>query len=436
MSEGEGSRRQLVVVFLDVPASVPTADYLVSRGFPVLGITCQRWDRRSSAPPRRSFPVLSVLDSMFEDQDSLAAEVRASLYPSVHERGVGAVVAFAEQSVEAAASLREAFAVQGIKPLDARRMRDKYIMRCHARDAGIACPDFNLGSQVLGNLTAGAAPLAATTSGSPVTPPEADLLLKPRRGWGCQMIQTFPRGVGLEKWLRDICSAERDQFLVERFICGTLFHVAVIVSGRQRVLWQIARHIRPLLDVSRRPHPHFALLRVRQDDPCYRRLLDFTDACLDAFAPEEGFLEIEIIGSEQTGELYLCEIAGRPATCGVESLYSDTASPDLFRLFAQVVEARLAGGAPPRQVPEPDCHVGLLVRNGEAGMEVTATHLDWGPVTALVCRTEHFYSPGEVMRAGGLADNLARLWVRAPDAAQCERELTTRLRRLYHAEVL
>jgi biotin carboxylase len=252
------------------------------------------------------------------------------------------VVGLDEFDVIAAALTREHLQLGGMTSSYLRRFRDKLTMRNVAASHGIACPEFigAFNQEKIGEFLA-------------TTP--APWIVKPRHevsAFGIRKCETAD-----EVWtvLTDLDNRNnwRDhpsQFLIERFIEGSVYHVDSVVAGGKVVACGVSRYATTPFRIS-----HYGGVFASSIVP-YRakerkELEVLNKALLLGFEYRHGVSHAEFLKSETDGQLYLLEVACRVGGAYIANVLEYAAGFNLWREWAKLETA-----TPDRPYSAPKLH--------------------------------------------------------------------------------
>jgi biotin carboxylase len=248
----------------------------------------------------------SVVGVTLSDEQSLQEAVEFQYRAG--GRPAAGIVAISESLLLPAARLREEFALPGPTVADTLRFRDKIIMKERLSGNGIRVPEFAQFS---------------VAAAHQLLRRHARLIVKPRLGAGsigvsalCDYNDVVEFADANEGWL--------DEFEVEEFIDGPLYHVDSVVE-RGRVVAATAgqsvdsttsfKDLRPYRDIG------------LGEGATLRSLLEFNQAVLAGFPDFTGVTHHEIFLSG--GEPVFCEIAARAGGGGVVAGFRSRTDVDL-----------------------------------------------------------------------------------------------------------
>ena len=237
------------------------------------------------------------------------------------------VVGIDEFDVITAALAREHLQLPGMTSSYLRRFRDKLTMRNLAAKAGIPCPEF------IGAFN-------AEQIGKFLNDVPAPWVVKPRHevsAFGIRKCETAD-----EVWnvLNDLDNRHnwRDhpsQFLIERFIEGSVFHVDSVVEKGKVLACGVSQYGTTPFNVS-----HYggvftsSTMSYRSNER--KQLETLNRALLMAFEYERGVSHAEFLQSAETGEFYLLEVACRVGGAYIANVLEHACNFNLWREWAKL----------------------------------------------------------------------------------------------------
>lgn len=240
------------------------------------------------------------------------------------------LVGLDEFDVITAALAREHLQIDGMSSSYVRRFRDKLTMRNIASKAGIACPEF-----------IGAFNQDEINRFLELVP--APWIVKPRHevsAFGIRKCETSQQvwDVLTELDNRNTWRDHPSQFLVERFIEGSVFHVDSVVSGGKVVAAGVSQYGKTPFDVS-----HYGGVFTSYTVP-YRskerkELEKLNQQLVSAFEYKQGVAHAEFLQSKLDGRFYLLEIACRVGGAYIANVHEQACNFNLWREWAKLETA-------------------------------------------------------------------------------------------------
>jgi biotin carboxylase len=245
-------------------------------------------------------------------------------------RMIDRVVGLDEFDVLTAAAAREHLNLPGMSCSHAIRFRDKLTMRNVAHQAGIPCPEF------VGVFNAAQINNYLNSVRSP-------WIVKPRHEVSAFGIRKCETAEQVWKVLTDLDDLNnwRDhptQFLIERFVEGRVFHVDSVVEDGKVVACGVSQYGTTPFKVS-----HYGGVFTSSIVP-YRskerkELETLNRALLMAFKYDRGVSHAEFLQSEETGELFLLEVACRVGGAYIANVLEHACGFNLWREWAKLETA-------------------------------------------------------------------------------------------------
>jgi biotin carboxylase len=299
------------------------------------------------------------------------ASVVSRLY---REERLDRVVPMLEAQVELAARIRQLLGIQGQTMEQARLFRDKLAMRLTALGAGIPVPYF---APALDRERV----VAMVES---VAPP---YMLKLRDGLGSQNVTRIDSRAQV---LQAIVSKgpRIDDYLVEQYIPGEVYHVDSVVEGGKIQFSLASRYGLPLFDVLQ--GGNFVTYTVARGSQLEAKLLKINAQVIKAFGLQRGVTHIEFIRSAETGELYFLEAANRIPSARIPMVINEASGVCLYHELAKL-EAH-----DKYQAPKPkEGHAGFITTVPKRG----PVKLDEFKEKEIVWRSADPYQPGLIVRS-------------------------------------
>lgn len=299
------------------------------------------------------------------------ASVVSRLY---REEKIDRVVPMLEAQVELAARIRQLLGVAGQTPEQARLFRDKLAMRMTALGAGIPVPYFApaLDRERLNSLLESVAP---------------PYMLKLRDGLGSQNVTRIDSRAQLMPAI--IAKGPRiDDYLVEQYIPGEVYHVDSVVEGGKIQFSLASRYGLPLFDVLQ--GGNFVTYTVARGSQLEAQLLKINAKVVKAFGLQRGVTHIEFIRSAETGELYFLEAANRIPSARIPMVVNEASGVCLYHELAKL-EAHDTYQAPKTK----EGHAGFITTIAKRG----AVKLDGFKEKEIVWRSSDPYQPGLIIRS-------------------------------------
>ncbi len=245
-------------------------------------------------------------------------------------RTIDRVVGLDEFDVTTAARAREHLQLPGMTSSHALRFRDKLSMRNIACEAGIPCPEFTgIFNQreiedFLGRV-------------------EMPLIVKPRfevSAFGIRKCETVDQVWSVLNDLdgRNNWRDHPSQFVLEKFIRGSVYHVDSIVDGGKVLAAGVSKYGTPPFSVS-----HYggvfttSIVSYRSKER--KELEAMNKKLLTAFKYERGVTHAEFLHSEEDGKFYLLEVACRVGGAYIANVLEHACNFNLWREWARLETA-------------------------------------------------------------------------------------------------
>lgn len=272
------------------------------------------------------------------------AALRRAVGYLFRERRFDRIVGPGEYDIDLAAELREYFRLPGMSASGARLFRDKLAMRVKARETGIPVPDFTAvhhRPDVAAYLTRVSGPW----------------LLKPRTQASSNGIRTL-RSVA-EVWAAlDALGDAAPDYLLERYVPGSVFHVDAAVINRQVRFASAHRYGTPILDLHQ-AGGIYTTHRLQAGTPDELSLLALNAEVLGALGLQDGVAHVEFIQSAKDGQFLFLEAAARVGAGLIDTLVERESGLDLWATWAEI-EVAEANGEIYRLPPVSDRYAGVL----------------------------------------------------------------------------
>lgn len=275
------------------------------------------------------------------------------------ESPITAIVALSEVDLVRAAELRERLGLAGQSVASALAFRDKFVMKCYARDAGI-----NVAS-----MAAVGSPLDlisfVETNGYP-------LVVKPRTGAGTGGVVVLHNQKDLETYLAKGLMTSFDgsiHLLAETFVAGQMYHVDGIFSNGQVLASCPHIYTNDGLTVMTEG-ASLGGWGLDPSNPIRPRLQEFAAATLKALPspPVATAFHLEVWHTADD-RLVLCEVASRAGGNGINDMVREEIGVDMCATAARAqAGVALAPSAPQS---EPRCLGAWLNVQPEHGIFVS-----------------------------------------------------------------
>ena len=299
-------------------------------------------------------------------------------------RAIDRIVGLDEFDVLTAAKAREHLQLGGMSSSHALRFRDKLSMRNIAYEAGIPCPEY-VG---VFNQDAIIEYLAQTPSPWIVKPRTEVSAFGIRKCNTAEEVWTALEALDARHTWRDHPS----QFLIERFIEGSVFHVDSIVDNGKVLACGVSRYGTPPLSVSHQGGVFTSsIVSFRAKER--RELEKLNKHLLEAFKYERGVTHAEFLQSETDGKFYLLEVACRVGGAYIANVLEHACNFNLWREWARLETATEVNPYTLPKLRKGFAGVALALANQDAP---DTSHYDESEIVYRVSKPKHvgliFYS--------------------------------------------
>ncbi len=324
-------------------------------------------------------------------------------------RKIHAVVALEEFDVLTAALVREHLRLPGMGSTTARHFRDKLAMRVEARDAGVKVPEF---VHVLNYQE-----LSEYMSRVP-----APWVMKPRTDVSAIGIMKMNDSEQVWRTIdmldaRDRLSERSNNYVLEQFVPGEVFHVDSLVENGEVLFAGIHRYGRPPMNVAH-DGGVFTTRTVEYGSADNDALEAINRNLIKGLKLRRGATHAEFIKSAASGEFYFLEIAARVGGAYIAETLEAASGINIWAEWAKIEIGR---GETPYVLPE--------TRKEYGGVALCLAKEEW-PDTSQFNDPEIFYRVKKRFHVGFV--------VRSTDSARVDELITdyrARLERDYCAVV-
>lgn len=239
-------------------------------------------------------------------------------------------VALDDFDVEKVALLREHFRMPGMGRTTAHYFRDKLAMRMKAKDEGVNVPEFtSLFSNEDINEYANRIP--------------APWLLKPRMEASATGIKKIHSKVELWQIVNDL-GDQRDNYLVEKFAPGDVFHVDGLNVKGKVVFSRVSKYLDTPFEVAH-DGGIFRSATSKIGSKVEKGLQKMNAQVMKAFGMQAGASHTEFIQSKATGELFFLETSSRVGGANLAEMVDYASGVNLWGEWAKIEAATLRKGA-------------------------------------------------------------------------------------------
>jgi biotin carboxylase len=281
----------------------------------------------------------------FMPEDLPLADLMRAVSYTARGKHIDRIVALDEFDMENVAALREHLRLPGIGQSTIRYFRDKLAMRLKAREAGVLVPDFIhvLNYDDLNEF---------------MRDVRGPWLLKPRSqasGIGMKKIETPEE---LWPWL-DRLGDNQSEYLLERFLPGSVYHVDGIVSDEGVQFAEAHGYGAPPLDTSHQGGV-FTTRTLPRDSSDAQELKEMHRKLVEGLGLVRGVTHSEFLKARADNRFYFIEIAARVGGAYISDVIEAASGINLWREWARL---EVAAGKQRYDLP--------LTRNDYAGVILT-----------------------------------------------------------------
>ena len=255
-------------------------------------------------------------------------EMRKGVAWLLREKKIDRIVALDDFDVEKAAFLREEFRIPGMGQTTARYFRDKLAMRMKAQEAGIPVPPF---SGLFNNEE-------VNHFAQTVAPP---WVVKPRAEASATGIKKVQNIDELWEAINEL-GDKRNQYLVEQFLPGDVYHVDVISKDAQLAFCQVSKYLNTPFEVA-----HGGGIFRSQTVPYGgvedEALRSLTSQVLSAFGMQFSASHTEYIRSHADGHFYFLETSSRVGGAHLAEMVEYASGINLWAEWARLESAMARG---------------------------------------------------------------------------------------------
>lgn len=230
-------------------------------------------------------------------------------------------VALDDFDVEKVAMLREHFRMPGMGRTTAHYFRDKLAMRMKAKEEGVNVPEF---TSLFYNEDINA-------YADSVSPP---WLLKPRMEASATGIKKIHSKDELWQIIHEL-SDERDNYLVEKFAPGDVYHVDGLNLDGKVIFARVSKYLDTPLDVAH-GGGIFRSATCELGSKIEKRLSKMNAEVMKAFGMQFGASHTEFIQSKATGELFFLETSSRVGGANLAEMVELASGVNLWGEWAKI----------------------------------------------------------------------------------------------------
>lgn len=235
-------------------------------------------------------------------------------------------VALDDFDVEKVALLREHFRMPGMGRTTAHYFRDKLAMRIKAKEEGVNVPEFTslFSNDAINNY--------ADTILAP-------WLLKPRMEASATGIKKIYSKDELWQIVNDL-GDERDNYLVEKFAPGDVFHVDGLNVDGKVVFARVSKYLDTPFEVAH-GGGIFRSASSEIGSKIEKGLQKMNKDVMKAFGMQSGASHTEFIQSKATGELFFLETSSRVGGANLAEMVAYASGVNLWGEWAKIESAKL-----------------------------------------------------------------------------------------------
>ena len=271
-----------------------------------------------------------AIEDVFYVDDWVHEDVIKGIAYKFREIKFNRFVALDDFDVEKVALLREHFRMPGMGRTTAHYFRDKLAMRIKAKDEGVNVPEFtSLFYNEDINDYADRVP--------------APWLLKPRMEASATGIKKINSKDELWQIVNDL-GDERDNYLVEKFAPGDVFHVdGLNVNGKVKFA-RVSKYLDTPFEVAH-SGGIFRSATSKIGSKIEKDLQKMNAQVMKAFGMQFGASHTEFIQSKATGKLFFLETSSRVGGANLAEMVDYASGVNLWGEWAKIEAANLRKGA-------------------------------------------------------------------------------------------
>ena len=235
-------------------------------------------------------------------------------------------VALDDFDVEHVAAIREHFRMPGMGSTTSRYFRDKLAMRIKAKNEGVNVPEFTalFNDNVINSYA------------DNVSPP---WLLKPRSEASAAGIKKIHSKDELWHVIHSL-GDERDNFLVEKFAPGDVYHVDGLNFDGKVVFSRVSKYLDTPFEVAH-GGGIFRSATCKLGDKVEKALSKMNAEVMKAFGMKYGASHTEFIASKETGELFFLETSSRVGGANLAEMVAFASGINLWSEWAKIESDQL-----------------------------------------------------------------------------------------------
>jgi len=212
--------------------------------------------------------------------------------------GISKVISLSEKTMILSGLIRDYCNAKGLSSQEAENFRNKYNMKKIVKGNLIKAPDFTL--------------MKNYSDVSKFHDKHKKTVIKPIYGMGSKETYIIDTKNSLEKIYHEI-EPNREEFLMEEFIEGEMYHCDSIVKNGEILLSSVSKYLNPTLEFNSTGY----LASVMIDNEILKnKIKKFNKDILRSFNLRNGVTHLELFKTKDN-ELVFCEIAARAGGAGV-----------------------------------------------------------------------------------------------------------------------
>jgi hypothetical protein len=270
------------------------------------------------------------IDDVFYIEEWTQEDVIKGIAYKFREIKFDRFVALDDFDVEKVALLREHFRMPGMGRTTAHYFRDKLAMRIKAKNEGVNVPEFTslFNNDDINNY---------------VDSIPAPWLLKPRMEASATGIKKIHSKEELWQIVNDL-GDERDNYLVEKFAPGDVFHVDGLNVEGKVVFARVSKYLDTPFEVAH-GGGIFRSATSEIGSKIEKGLQKMNKQVMKAFGMQCGASHTEFIQSKATGELFFLETSSRVGGANLAEMVEYASGVNLWGEWARIEAANLRKGA-------------------------------------------------------------------------------------------
>ena len=272
-----------------------------------------------------------ILDEILTVPEGLTYEqLKNTVTYMARSRHFDRIVALDEFDLENVAALREHMRIPGMGISTTAHFRDKLTTRSEAKRFGFLVPEF-ISIVNYDDLRAYMAAIPAPW------------VLKPRADASAIGIRKLYEPEQVWRTLDELGDRQSD-YLLERFVPGTIFHVDAITSERRVIFSEVHRYGKPPMQAMHEGGV-FTTRTIDRNSPDAVALRELNNKLVPALNMVRGVTHAEYIRADQDGRYYFLEIAARVGGAFIADLVEQSTGVNLWGEWARLEVAQLRGEA-------------------------------------------------------------------------------------------